>query len=105
MLPPPRLDCIAQFARVSPEKLAVNDLTQSRRLTYAELEAAVQKATVALTKATGNPNGQRIVVGARNRVKTLIVHFACIRCGAIFVPVNWRLAPAEVAYILADCRP
>jgi fatty-acyl-CoA synthase len=105
MLPPARLDFVAHFARVSPDKLAVNDLTQSRRLTYAELEAAVQKATVALTKATGNPSGQRIVVVARNRVEMLIVHFACIRCGAIFVPVNWRLAPAEVAHILADCRP
>jgi fatty-acyl-CoA synthase len=105
MLPPARLDFVAHFARVSPDKLAVNDLAQSRRLTYAELEAAVRKATVALTKATGNPSGQRIVVVARNRVEMLIVHFACIRCGAIFVPVNWRLAPAEVAHILADCRP
>jgi fatty-acyl-CoA synthase len=105
MLPPTRLDFVAHFARVSPDKLAVNDLSQSRRLTYAELETAVQKATVALTKATGNPSGQRIVVVARNRVEMLIVHFACIRCGAIFVPVNWRLAPAEVAHILADCRP
>lgn len=105
MLPPARLDFIAHFARVSPDKLAVNDLTQSRRLTYAELEAAVQTATAALTQALGNPIGSRVVVVARNRVEMLIVHFACIRCGAIFVPVNWRLAPAEVAHILADCRP
>ena len=105
MLPPARLDFVAHFARVSPDKLAVNDLTQSRRFTYAELEAAVQKATVALTAATGDPNGQRIVMVARNRAEMLIAHFACIRCGAIFVPVNWRLAPAEVAHILADCRP
>jgi len=105
MLPPATLDFVAHFARVSPDKLAVNDLAQSRRLTYAELEAAVQKATVALIDAMGNPIGQRIVVVARNRVEMLIVHFACIRCGAIFVPVNWRLAPTEVAHILADCRP
>jgi len=99
------LDFVAHFARVSPHKLAVNDLTQSRRFTYAELEAAVQKATGALIEATGNPGGQRIVMVARNRVEMLMVHFACIRCGAIFVPVNWRLAAAEVAHILADCRP
>jgi fatty-acyl-CoA synthase len=105
MLPPARLDFLAHFARMSPGKLAVNDLTQSRRFTYAELEAAVRKATVALTEATGDPNGQRIVMVARNRVEMLFVHFACIRCGAIFVPVNWRLAQAEVAHILADCRP
>ena len=105
MLPPTRLDFVAHFARVSPNKLAVNDLTQSLRFTYAELEASVQKATVALIEAAGDPRGERIVVVARNRVEMLIVHFACIRCGAIFVPVNWRLAAAEVAHILADCRP
>ena len=28
-----------------------------------------------------------------------------MRLGAIFVPLNWRLAPAELAPILADCTP
>jgi fatty-acyl-CoA synthase len=105
MLPPTRLDFIAHFARTTPHKLAAVDLARARRFNYAELEAAIERATVVLTQAIANPAGQRIVVLARNRVEMLVVHFACIRCGAIFVPVNWRLAPAEVAFILQDCRP
>jgi len=105
MLPPTRLDFVAHFARTTPRKLAAVDLSQSRRLSYAELDDAVERATVVLTNATGDPRGQRVVVLARNRVESLIVHFACVRAGAIFVPVNWRLAPAEVGFILQDCRP
>src|SRR3569833_1240808 len=34
-----------------------------------------------------------------------VLHFACVRTGAIFVPLNWRLAPAEITFMLADCQP
>jgi fatty-acyl-CoA synthase len=105
MFPPTRLDFVAHFARTTPRKLAVVDLSQSRRLSYADLENAIDRAARVLTEAIAVPSGQRVVVVSRNRVEMLILHFACIRCGALFVPVNWRLAPAEVAFILADCRP
>jgi fatty-acyl-CoA synthase len=105
MLAATRLDFVAHFARTTPRKLAVVDLAQSRRLSYADLDSAIDKAAGVLTAAIANPSGQRVVVVARNRAEMLILHFACIRCGAIFVPLNWRLAPAEVAFILADCRP
>lgn len=105
MLPPTSLDFVAHFARTTPHKLAVVDLAQSLRLTYADLESAVNRAAQVLREAIADPSGERVVVVARNRAEMLILHFACIRVGAIFVPVNWRLAPAEVAFILADCRP
>src|SRR5882757_3205024 len=100
-----QLDFIAHFARTTPDKLAVHDLAQSRQLTYSQLDASIERACVVLTEMLGDPLGQRIVVVARNRAEMLVVHFACIRCGGIFVPVNWRLAPAEVTLIVADCRP
>jgi fatty-acyl-CoA synthase len=100
-----QLDFIAHFAQTTPDKLAVLDLAQSRQLSYSQLEAAIARAAAALTEVLGDPRGQRIAVVSRNRAEMLVLHFACSRCGAIFVPVNWRLAPAEVALILADCSP
>jgi fatty-acyl-CoA synthase len=100
-----RLDFVAHFARTTPDKVAVLDLAQSRSFTYSQLDASVEQASRLLAGMLGTPGGQRVAVLSRNRVEMLIVHFACIRCGAIFVPVNWRLAPTEVAIILADCRP
>jgi fatty-acyl-CoA synthase len=100
-----RLDHVAHFARTTPDKVAVLDLAQSRSFTYSQLEASVEQASRLLTDRVGTPGGQRVAMVSRNRVEMLIVHFACIRCGAIFVPVNWRLAPPEVGIILADCQP
>ena len=105
MFPSTHLDFVAHFARTTPNKLAVSDLTQGRQFTYSQLSESIDRACVVLAEAVGQPHGQRVVVIARNRVEMVILHFACIRCGAIFVPVNWRLAAAEVAMILADCRP
>jgi fatty-acyl-CoA synthase len=102
---PAHLDFVAHFARTTPEKLAVFDLTQSRRFSYAQLDASIEQATSVLTESLGSPPGERVAVVSRNRVEMLILHFACSRCGAIFVPVNWRLSATEVAAVLADCRP
>ena len=105
MLPSTHLDFVAHFARSTPDKLAVFDLAQGRRFSYAEFDTSIERASAVLTDSIGDPSGRRVLVLARNRVEMLILHFACIRCGAIFVPVNWRLAAAEVAMIIADCRP
>ena len=35
----------------------------------------------------------------------LVLHFACIRSGALFVPLNWRLVAAEISFMIDDCEP
>ena len=99
------LDFVAHFARTTPAKLAVHDLAADRRLTYADLDDAIDRAAHVLRSMLGNPHGKRVAVLSRNSVDMLTLHFACVRSGAIFVPLNWRLAPAEIAYMLGDCEP
>ena len=49
--------------------------------------------------------GDRVALCAKNRAEIVALHVACARIGAIFVPLNWRLAPAEVQALVADCEP
>ena len=35
----------------------------------------------------------------------VVVFFACAKAGLILLPLNWRLARAELAYQLADAEP
>jgi fatty-acyl-CoA synthase len=102
---PLRLDFVAHFARTTPHRLAVNDFTSGRQLTYAELDDAVDRAAHVLRDMLGNPHGERVAVLSRNSAEMLTLHFACARTGAMFVPLNWRLAPAEIAFMLDDCEP
>jgi len=99
------LDFIAHFARTTPHKLAVHDLAEDQRLTYAQLDDAVDRATHVLRTSLGAPEGKRVVVLSRNSAQMLILHFACVRSGAIFVPLNWRLTPSELSFMIADCEP
>lgn len=98
-------DPVALHARAQPDRLACVDLASDRRWTYAALDEAIQRAVGVLETGYGVEQGQRIATLARNSADLLILQQAAMRLGAIFVPVNWRLASAEQQAILADCDP
>ncbi|WP_407660544.1 AMP-binding protein [Mesorhizobium huakuii] len=98
-------DPVALHAGAQPDRVACVDLASGRRWTYAALDEAVQRAVRVLETGHGVKPGQRIATLARNSADLLILQQAAMRLGAIFVPVNWRLAGAEQQAILADCDP
>jgi fatty-acyl-CoA synthase len=98
-------DPVALHARAQPDRLACVDLASGRRWTYRPLDEAIQRAVGVLETAYGIEPGQRIATLARNSADLLILQQAAMRLGAIFVPVNWRLAGAEQQAILEDCGP
>ncbi len=53
----------------------------------------------------GVTNGDRVSVIMLNSSEFLEIFFACAKIGAILVPVNYRLAAPEIAYIIKDSRP
>ncbi|MDX8454559.1 AMP-binding protein [Mesorhizobium sp. VK9D] len=97
-------DPIALHAREGPDRLACVDLASGRRWTYAAFDDAIQRAVAVLEKH-GIRQGQRIAILARNSADLVILQQAAMRLGAIFVPVNWRLAAAERQAILGDGDP
>jgi fatty-acyl-CoA synthase len=100
------LDFVAHWARTTPHKLAVHDFTSGRKLTYSEFDDAVDRAAHVLqARLGGKPKGERVVVLSRNSAEMVMLHFACVRTGAIFVPLNWRLTAAEIGFMVDDCEP
>lgn len=97
-------DPVALHAAAQPDRVACVDLASGRRWTYAGLDEAIQRA-VAVLQEYGIEPGQRVATLARNSADLLILQQAAMRLGAIFVPVNWRLAGPEQQAILADCDP
>jgi len=47
----------------------------------------------------------RVAVLAHNNTNFFEVQFACWKLGAVFTPLNWRLAVPELEYIVNDCGP
>lgn len=98
-------DPVSLHARAQPDRLACVDLATGRRWTYFALDEAIQRAVGVLEAGHGIAAGQRIATIARNSADLLILQQAAMRLGAIFVPLNWRLASAEQKTILQDCDP
>src|ERR1700752_1034255 len=64
-------------------------------LTYAELNDRVTRLGVALADG-GVGHGDRVAYLGLNSPAFLITMLACFRIGALFVPVNFRLAGPEL---------
>ena len=101
----PYYDCIAHHAMRQPTSLAAVDLATGRHHTYAGYHERIARLAGSFQSVFAIAPGDRIAVLAPNTTDTFEVQFACGRVGAIFVPLNWRLANPELRAILADCAP
>jgi fatty-acyl-CoA synthase len=91
------------WARQQPQKTAVH--FEGRDLSYANMAARAARLAGALRDRLGVGPGDRVAHLGTNSPELIDLVFACARLGAILVPLNWRLAPPEHAYILDHCRP
>jgi len=85
-----------------PDKVAIVD--RGRHLTYADFARRMEAGARALA-AMGVKPGDRVAILARNCAAFYELFAAAGRAGACLVPLNHRLAAAEIAWILADARP
>jgi fatty-acyl-CoA synthase len=70
-------------------------------VTWAQIHERVSALAAAL-RERGVRAGDRVAIMMTNRPEFLETMFAANAIGAIVVPVNFRLVPDEIAYILTD---
>jgi fatty-acyl-CoA synthase len=84
---------LTQIARRLPDRKGL--VWGERHWTWAEIEARVAAMAAGLS-ALGIAKGDRILVHSKNSNEMFETMYACFRLGAVFVPTNFRLLPAEV---------
>jgi fatty-acyl-CoA synthase len=87
-------------ARMTPDRAAL--VHGDQVLTYADLAARVNLVAHAL-RERGVGAGTRVAYLGPNHPAFLETMFASTALGGVFVPLNTRLAAAEISYMLADC--
>ncbi|WP_010097469.1 class I adenylate-forming enzyme family protein [Ornithinibacillus scapharcae] len=98
------LDWLQSRVNISPDTQAVVDAVKDDSWTYKELhERATIIANFFLTN--GIEKGDTVAILAPNHISYLDFFFACMRIGAIFIPLNWRLGEEELVYVLEDSKP
>ena len=74
---------------------------EGRTVGFRELERRVSKLAHVMA-AHGVGRGDRVAYLGLNSPQFLLLLFACARLGALFIPLNWRLAGPEHVFILTD---
>lgn len=93
---------IVEASANTPNKPAI--ISDHDTLSYDELRQAITQVVNGLLSCCIN-HGDRIAWYGLNQPDAFILLFACARLGAILVPLNWRLADAEIHEIIDDCTP
>lgn len=93
---------VERSAAFTPDKLAIRFAGDD--LDYAAFAGRIRHTSRRLA-ALGVGRGDMVAYLGRNHPEMLALLFACARCGALVVPLNWRHAAPEHTRVLANCSP
>jgi long-chain acyl-CoA synthetase len=91
------LDALSRHNATRPDAPAYR--TGDKVLSFAAVEQATNRIANALVAMNVGP-GDRVACLTKHHTECLLLTLAACKVGAVCMPVNWRLAPAEVAYIV-----
>jgi acyl-CoA synthetase (AMP-forming)/AMP-acid ligase II len=88
-------------AAVRPERVALT--FEGRETTYGQLDRRASRVANGLL-ATCATTQARVAVLDKNSDSFFELLFGAARARDVLVPVNWRLAPPEIAYVVNDAQ-
>ncbi|HMQ27171.1 MAG TPA: AMP-binding protein, partial [Acidimicrobiales bacterium] len=100
-------DYLDRAADVYGERIGVVDepdqpAASLGELTYARI-AELARGQAAALDAMGIGRGERVAMVSQNAARMLVSFFGVSGWGRVFVPINFRLSPAEISYIVEHC--
>ncbi|MDP6394270.1 MAG: AMP-binding protein [Desulfobacterales bacterium] len=93
---------VQRWSELHPDKPAIR--FEEQKISYLDLHQRANHTSCWL-QDLGIEKGDRVAVMLENCVEFIELYLASSRLGAIFVPINFRLAEPELDYILQNARP
>ncbi len=98
-------DWAEKWALYQPDKIAFRQYETGDTLTFLRLHQLGNRLAHYLQDHFEIKKGDRIAVLAENCLEYLVLLAAAQKSGLIIVPLNYRLAAAEIDYLLQDAQP
>ncbi len=89
----------ATCARRYPKKAAV--VSPGKTISFSEFNSRVDLLLDSLI-SRGLKKSDKIAVLSRNNAEVIEIMFACAKGGFIYVPINFRLSPPELKFVIND---
>jgi malonyl-CoA/methylmalonyl-CoA synthetase len=96
-------DWVDDAARRHPQDVFLRT-PDGTEVPYAALRERTGRFITALRRG-GVTAGDRVAVQVEKCADAVFLYVACLRLGAVFVPINVANTAAEVGYFLRDCEP
>ena len=96
-------DWIECAVRSQPDRMFLTT-PAGRAVSYASLRRHSGRFAAALMRR-GVATGDRVAVQVDKSVDSVLLYIACLRMGAVFVPINVALTANEVDHVFRDCEP
>jgi len=94
-------DFVKHWAADRPERTALSE--DDETWSFADLEEKTARVAAMLLEM-GLSKGDRIAWVGKNSNLYFVLFYGAARLGVVMVPVGWRLAPPEWAFIIGDTK-
>jgi fatty-acyl-CoA synthase len=98
-------DWASKWAVYSPDREAFKEYETGRVWTYGQLNRMANQIAHHFTSDRRLQKGDRIAVLAENCLEYIALFSVAQKTGLVIVPLNYRLAPAEIDYLLTAAEP
>ncbi len=100
-----QIDWVAKWAKYTPERMFIREHEIDMEWTYSDFNNRANSFANFLSDELKIKKGDRIAVYSKNRAEYVLLFSACVKTGAILVPLNFRLTPRELDILLLDADP
>jgi acyl-CoA synthetase (AMP-forming)/AMP-acid ligase II len=94
-------DVLAGHGAIRPHHIAM--ICGDRRISYGALDERATRIANGIQRMNLTPVS-RIAVIAKNCAEYFEIFYGIVRAGHVVLPINWRLASPEIAYIIEDAK-
>lgn len=98
-------DWVSKWALYSPDKICIKEFETEKTITYKQLNQQAENIAFHFEIKLGLKKGSRIAVISDFCIGQIALFSSAQKAGFTLVPLNYRLAAAEIKYILEEATP
>ncbi|RJP57700.1 MAG: long-chain fatty acid--CoA ligase [Ignavibacteriales bacterium] len=100
-----QFDWIARWAKYTPNRLFIREYETGLEWNYYDFNNRANQLANHLRNELKIEKGDRVAIYSKNKSEFVFLFSACVKIGAILVPLNFRLTPRELDTLIADAAP
>ncbi|HMN23361.1 MAG TPA: AMP-binding protein [Ignavibacteriaceae bacterium] len=100
-----QLDWLANWAKYTPNRMFLREHQRDVQWNYSDFNLRANALADYLLNQYKIKKDDRIAIYSKNKSEHVILFLACIKLGALLVPLNFRLMPRELDILIKDADP